>query len=216
MIRSLKSRSENDCKSNMLRVIVEQKRSFGLEVVAEALGQMIGEQHEKDRQTLRHAEQKLPIGKQSGMQQHWLIIERPENWEADYRNGFSSFGLPHRYKNVASEIKDRDKVYCYVSRIGAFADIRVVLDAGIKQMKEDSFHDIYSRNFAYYFTTTPLIVLPRDKWLPLSRLTSRLELTRDRTASSIRAVFQRSIRKLSRVDAELLTHAMEGVAEQEG
>jgi EVE domain len=149
------------------------------------------------------------------MEQHWLIIERPENWEADHQNGFSSFGLPHRYKNVASEIKDGDKVYCYVSRVSAFSDIRVVLDAGIKQMKEDSFHDIYSRNFAYFFTTTPVIVLPRDKWLPLSELTSRLELTKERTASSIRAVFQRSIRKLSQADAELLTYAMERIAGQE-
>ena len=39
------------------------------------------------------------------MEQHWLIIERLENWEADRENGFSFFGLPPRYKGVSSNIK---------------------------------------------------------------------------------------------------------------
>ena len=72
------------------------------------------------------------------IQQHWLIIERVDNWEADRENGFSFFGLPPRYRNVSSAIKKGDKVYCYVSSgISAFADIRVVRDAGIKEMKAE-------------------------------------------------------------------------------
>jgi hypothetical protein len=144
------------------------------------------------------------------MEQHWLIVERVENWEADQMNGFSFFGLPPRYKGVSSNINKGDKVYCYVSSgISAFSDIRVVCDTGIKELKEGSFHDVYNRNFAYYFTTMPVVLLPRNKWVPLSRLASKLELTRQRTTSSIRAVLQRSILKLSQADAELLTQAME-------
>ena len=72
------------------------------------------------------------------MEQHWLIIERLENWEADQENGFSFFGLPRRYKGVSSNINKGDKVYCYVSSgIGAFTGIRVVSDTGIKEMKQD-------------------------------------------------------------------------------
>jgi hypothetical protein len=90
------------------------------------------------------------------MDQDWLIIERLENWEADQANGFSFFGLPRRYKTSASEIKKGDKVYCYVSsRISAFSDVREVTAAGIKHVKPDSHEDIYDRNFAYYFTTSP-------------------------------------------------------------
>ena len=51
--------------------------------------------------------------------------------------------------------------------------------------------------------------------MPLLRLASALELTRERTPSSQRAVFQTSIRKLSVADAELLTDVMSRVAEQE-
>lgn|SRR5215208_981607 len=138
-------------------------------------------------------------------EQHWLIIERLDNWAADQENGFSFFGLPPRYRSVSSQMKKGDKVYCYVSsKISAFADIRVVRDAGIKKMKEDSSEDIHNRNFAYYFTTAPLLVLPREKWIPLTRLASALELTKERTVMSLRAVLQTSIRKLSVVDAELL------------
>jgi hypothetical protein len=143
------------------------------------------------------------------MEQDWLIVERLVNWEVDEKNGFSFFGLPPRYKGVSSTINKGDKVFCYVSGIGAFSDIRVVSETGIKEIKEDSFHDMYSRNFAYYFTTKPVIVLPPDRWVPLSRLVSKLELTRQRTVSSVRAVLQRSIRRLSRTDAELLTQAIE-------
>jgi hypothetical protein len=146
------------------------------------------------------------------MEQHWLIIERVENWEADRKNGFSFFGLPPRYKSISSKIRKGDKVYCYVSSgISAFSDIRLVRDAGIKKMKEDSFHDIYSRNFAYYFTTEPVLILAREKWVPLTQLVSALELTRERTFSSRRAVFQTSIRMLSPADAKLLNETMERV-----
>jgi hypothetical protein len=143
------------------------------------------------------------------MEQHWLIVERPENWKADQKNGFSFFGLPPRYRQVASEIKKGDKVYCYVSTgVSSFSDIRVVVDEGVKETKEDSFHDIYDRTFAYYFTTSPVLILPRKDWVPLKQLISMLELTKSRTPASCRAVFQTSIRKLSPEDAALITSAM--------
>ena len=147
---------------------------------------------------------------------HWMIVERVENWEADRNNRFSFFGLPRRYRKIASEIRKGDRLYCYVSRgIGAFADIRVVRDAEIKEMQEDSWLDIYHRVFEYYFTIRPLLVVPREKWLPLSQMTSALEFTRDRSPASIRALFQTSIRGLSAADAETLTRAMQAAAGSE-
>jgi hypothetical protein len=147
------------------------------------------------------------------MEQNWLIIERLENWEADEKNGFSFFGLPRRYRNIASQITKGDKVYCYVSGVGAFSDIRAVRDPGIKEIKEDSFHDIYTRNFACYFTTSPIVVLPRESWIPLYKLVPFLELTKERTPSSRRAIFQTSIRKLSTADAKLLSARIKSAAE---
>jgi hypothetical protein len=144
---------------------------------------------------------------------HWLIVERLENWQADRDAGFSFFGLTPRHKTVSSQITNGDIVYCYVSSgISAFSDIRVVREGGIKKIKFDSIHDIYDRIFAYYFTTSPLLVLPREKWIPLSQLVSALELTKERTPASLRAIFQTSIRKLSQADADLLAQRMKQTA----
>jgi hypothetical protein len=152
----------------------------------------------------------------STVRDHWLIVERVENWEADQANRFSFFGLPPRYGKVSAQIKKWDNVYCYVSsRISAFSDIRVVREPGIKEMKSGSFEDIYSRDFAYYFSTSPVLVLRRESWVPLSQLESMLELTRDRTPSSRRAIFQTSIRKISSVDASLIAAAMKSAGAQE-
>jgi hypothetical protein len=148
--------------------------------------------------------------------QHWLIIERFENWKADEANGFAFFGLPPRYSNPASAIRAGDQVYCYVSSgISAFSDIRIVREAGIRRIKEGSFQDVYNRDFAYYFTTSPVLVLRRASWIPLSQLAPKLELTRDRTPWSRRAVFQTSIRKLSPTDAALIASAIRSVSDQD-
>lgn len=147
------------------------------------------------------------------MEQHWLIVERKENWETDRANGFSFFGLSPRYKWLASEIKEGDKVYCYVSsRISALSDIRVVRAAGIKKIKEDSFEDVYDRNFAYRIATSPELVLPSEKWVPLKQLMSVLELTKGRSAGSCRALFQTSIRRLTPADGSAITDAMRHAA----
>lgn len=143
------------------------------------------------------------------MEQDWLIVERLENWEADQMNGFSFFGLRPRYKSAASLIEKGDKVHCYVSGLSAFSDIRVVSEAGIRPIKEDSVEDIYDRPFAYCFATAPFLVLPTDKWIPLRQLASKLELTRGRSAFSCRAIFQTSIRRLSKADAATIYKAMQ-------
>jgi hypothetical protein len=145
--------------------------------------------------------------------QHWLIVERFENWEADKSNSFAFFGLPPRYGSTSVQMKKGDQVYCYVSSgISAFSDVRIVREAGVKKLKPGSFEDIYNRDFAYYFSTSPVLVLPRDNWVPLSQLVSKLELTRDRSASSRRAVFQTSIRRLSPADASLIAAALSSAA----
>jgi hypothetical protein len=141
------------------------------------------------------------------MGQSWLIIERIENWKADQKSEFSFFGLPDRYRKTASEIRKGDKVFCYVSSgISAFSDIREVRDTGIKRVKAQSREDIYDTNFGYYFTTSPLLVLSREKWVPIGELGSILELTKGRKAWS--AVFRTSIRKLTARDASALRRAL--------
>jgi len=138
------------------------------------------------------------------MVQSWLIIERIENWEVDQAAGFKYFGLSERYRTTVANIAENDLIFCYVSRGGsAFSDMRKVREAGIKPMQIQ----YYSDNFPFYIATAPLLVLPREKWVPVEAVADQLEMTRDRT--HYRAMFQASIRKLSPHDAKFLKKQLE-------
>jgi hypothetical protein len=144
------------------------------------------------------------------MSQSWLIIERFENWEVDKAKNFAFFGLPERSRKTAAEIAEGDLVFCYVSSgRSAFSDIRMVKQTGLQKMKIQSYDD----NFAFYFSTAPVLALPPQKWVPIKRLASELDLTRER--KDYRPLLQTSIRKLTAHDAELLqsrlTDALETV-----
>ncbi len=123
------------------------------------------------------------------MEQYWLIIERIENWEADRANNFAFFGLPRRSRKAATEVTENDKVICYVSsKISAFSDVRAVRAAGINPARR-TMQDAYDRSFEFYFSTSPILVLPRIAWVPLKGLLGELELTRERKDSSWYALF---------------------------
>lgn len=141
--------------------------------------------------------------------QAWLIVERLENWEVDKANNFSFFGLSERYRKTASEIKKDDLVFCYVSSgISAFSDIRLVSDATLRQLKTQS----YNSAFANCFATAPVLVLARDKWIPIKDVEEELDLTRGQ--ANWRSKLQTSIRRLSPHDATLLRGKLEEAAEK--
>ncbi len=143
------------------------------------------------------------------MPQAWIIIERFENWEVDEANKFSFFGLSNRYRNVASEIAAKDVIFSYVSSgRSAFADMRIVREAGLKTLKIQS----YDSPFAFYFSTAPLLVLPRQRWLSIKEVVADLDLTRGR--ADYRPLFQTSIRKITEHDAKLLKRKLEQAANQ--
>jgi hypothetical protein len=137
------------------------------------------------------------------MAQSWLIIERIENWEIDRAADFQYFGLSNRYRNTVANIAEKDLVFCYVSGQSAFADVRVVREAGLKPMKIQYYFD----DFPLYIATAPLLVLPREKWIPVKEVADQLEMTRDR--KDYRAMFQMSIRRLSPHDATFLNGRLE-------
>jgi hypothetical protein len=133
------------------------------------------------------------------MGQSWLIIERFENWEVDAANNFSFFGLSDRYRKLAAEIAEKDLVFCYVSSgRSAFSDIRMVQETGLKRLKVQS----YDSAFSLYFSTKSVLVLPRQKWLPIKEIAPELDLTRDR--KDYRPLFQTSLRKLTEHDSRIL------------
>jgi hypothetical protein len=144
------------------------------------------------------------------MSQPWMIIERFENWKIDEANHFSFFGLSNRYRRVAREILAKDLIFSYVSSgRSAFADMRIVQETGLKTLKVQS----YDSPFAFYFSTAPLLVLPREKWLSIKEVAADLDLTRGR--ADFRPLLQTSIRKLTDHDANLLKRKLEEAANQD-
>src|SRR5262249_1509688 len=121
------------------------------------------------------------------MARAWLIVERLQNWKVDEENGFSFFGLSDRYRKISSEIAANDLIICYVSGgPRAFSDIRMVKESGLRELEKQS----YKSNFAYCFSTMPILVLPRKKWVPLEEVASELDLARGR---NYQVSFQTSI-----------------------
>jgi len=145
------------------------------------------------------------------MPQSWLIIERYENWQVDFANNFSFFGLSDRYKRSASEIAVGDLLFCYVSSgKSSFSDIRLIQEKGLKRLKVQS----YDSSFANSFSTKPVLVLPEQKWLPIKEVVAKLDLTRDR--KDYRPMFQTSLRKLSQHDANLLEARLRAASTSQG
>lgn len=141
------------------------------------------------------------------MQQSWLIIERIENWEVDAANSFSFFGLSDRYRKPAGQIEKGDLVFCYVSSgKSALSDIRAVQETGLKPLKVQS----YDSAFALYFSTRPVLVLPRENWVRIKDVASELDLTRGR--ADYRPLFQTSLRKLTEHDSKVLQARLEQAA----
>lgn len=139
------------------------------------------------------------------MSQYWMIIERFENWRVDKSSNFTVFGLSRRYRRMAESMQKGDLIFGYVSSgISAFADIRLVEEAGIKPLRR-SFD--YDSAFDYYIATSPLIVLERTQWLPLKEVLSALDLTRDR--SEWRQLFRTTLRQLTEHDGTLLKREIE-------
>ncbi len=143
------------------------------------------------------------------MAHSWLIIERLENWEADKAEQFSMFGLSNRYKNKADRIEKDDLIFCYVSSgISAFSDIRIVQIGGLKPLRRAT---AYDSAFAYYIATAPLLILERERWLPIKHILADLDLTKGR--AEWRPMFRTSLRSLTEHDAQLLKARLEKSAD---
>jgi hypothetical protein len=142
------------------------------------------------------------------MAQSWLIVERLENWEVDAANNFSFFGLSNRYSRTVSAIAENDLVFCYVSGVGAFSDIRRIEENGLKALKNQS----YSSAFPFSLSTKPVLIVSRSKWVPIKSVASELDLTRGKT--DYRNLFQTSIRKLTEHDSSFLEEKLRSAANE--
>lgn len=120
----------------------------------------------------------------------WLAVEREENWQADSRNNYRTFGLPQRKKKLAEQVKAGDRVIFYVSRpVSSIVNMRIVTEDGIHDAKQ---HD-YDEPFMFEIRTSPLTILSVSNWIPFGAL------------GMPKGRLQNCFRKLDEVEARILT-----------
>jgi len=143
---------------------------------------------------------------------YWLIVERPENWEADRKNLFKHFGVPESKHKMASQVSEGDKLIVYISGgVSCFSDIRLVnSDELIRLRGLTDYDDV----FPYAIKTQPYMTLPREHWVTVKDLASRLAFTK--SLKDWRQVFRSSMRKLDDVDGEFLENVMQKIITQAG
>ena len=130
---------------------------------------------------------------------HWLIVESPGNWEADRKRGFTSLGVSERFRRAASSMRKGDILISYVSKAGAFADLRRVESDAPKQASDSGGYD---RLFPLEVKTSSVIALERGQWISVKELLEDLEFTRGKPNWSW--VFRTSIKLLDEADGKRL------------
>jgi len=131
---------------------------------------------------------------------YWLVVERYENWISDRQSYFCRYGIPHRLRNLASQIKKGDRLITYVSsRRSSFADIRSVLTDGLTKIKALEF---YSDPFIYSINTTPITVLEKGSWIDVRPHLDKLNFTKAHKNWGM--VFYTSLRRLDMEDGKYL------------
>lgn len=137
-------------------------------------------------------------------QRYFLIVERPENWDVDMKAGFVHFGLPERKRTFGQALKAGDLLFGYVSGgLSAFADVRQVVRDGLRGRSK---HLAYDEIYPWLVETRPLVVLPRERWVPVQQLLPELRLTRGQ--SSWRQLFRVTIREIDEHDGMVLRNAI--------
>ena len=134
------------------------------------------------------------------MPNYWLIVERFENWEVDKENLFAFFGIPDHKRALAERIAEGDQLITYISSgIASFADVRQARSGGFIRLRHGGDYDTA---FGLAIPTEPVVVLPRNKWLPINTFVECLDLTRGK--KDWRQVVRQSLRSLSVSDGKLL------------
>lgn len=136
---------------------------------------------------------------------HWLLVERIENWEIDKREGFQKFGIPERRRVLAGQIQKGDLLIFYISSgISMFADIREATSTGTKQLP---FGGDYDTAYPLSVSTRPYLILERNRWITIRSLVDKLSFTTGK--KDWRQLMRVSLRRLQKSDALLIIKAMQ-------
>lgn len=134
---------------------------------------------------------------------YWIISERHENWLVDQESGFTHFGLPHRYLKTAALIRPGDKILTYVSsKIASFADVREAADKPMAKPHRDIDYDT---GYPIAIQTLPLLVLPREAWVPFKGLAPQLSFS---AGKDYRQQFRATLRRVPLEDGKIIEESI--------
>lgn len=134
----------------------------------------------------------------------WMIVESPDNWKIDRANGFTYFGVTARYEYLKDRVKAGDRLFAYVTGKGGFSDIRQVTKDGLRKLRLGGDYDMA---LPFCLDTEPLVVLPKDQWLPIADIKDRLVMTAGKQHWG--QVLRTAFKKLDPADGDFLYKAIE-------
>ena len=138
------------------------------------------------------------------MANYWIIVERYENWLIDESEGFTRFGLPESKRRLAEQICAGDILITYVSSgKSSFSDARNVETNELEKLGSKG---KYSTAFPIALKTSPIVVLPEERWLPAVDFVNNLSFF---YYGDWRQTFRTSLKSIPERDGHIIQSALE-------
>jgi hypothetical protein len=134
---------------------------------------------------------------------YWYFVESEHNWKQDKFNNFSHLGIDKKKFNLKKFSID-DKIVMHITGEKKVSDIRVIVDNSLHELPK-TFN--YDRPFEYCLKTKPIILLPKENWIPMDKFIYDLSIFKNRLAT-IGLVFFHAPLQLTKEDFDFMLNLM--------
>ncbi|GAA6170750.1 hypothetical protein NBRC116592_04200 [Colwellia sp. KU-HH00111] len=94
---------------------------------------------------------------------YYINVLRLDNFEVDFRNGFSTLAIAERKLKLSTQLSEGDMVISYVSsRVSSFASIRSIVNPSLIPSAKILEYDVPIHG---YIETRPELVLKESEWV---------------------------------------------------
>lgn len=143
----------------------------------------------------------------------WILTASVDNHLASEARDFSVIGIKERHRKRAMEMEPGDLLVSYLTKAMVFASaVRITGDLFEDRERiwpgQPDNPDIYP----WRFPTEPVVVLPRDAWIPAESVQAELEHVQTWPPEHWKLAFQGQLRKVSAHDSELLLDQLSAAA----
>jgi hypothetical protein len=143
----------------------------------------------------------------------WILTASVDNHAATAAREFSIIGIKQRNHKRAMEIEPGDILVLYLTKVMRFAGAIRIIGA----MHEDRTRIWPGQpgnpdEYPWRFETEPIVVLPRERWIPADRLSTQLEHVQKWPQEHWKLAFQGQLRTVSSHDAGVLLDCLNAEA----